>query len=109
MTCDMFDMLAIIDDEVTQTNSEILHGLLKCRNIQAIDDLPNGFFLTQQWVLGLLLCTLSLTKSLRKESYMFCLKNMVTNRGPCRDRMLSSKCSSRTSLSCYDGDELRLA
>ena len=40
----MFDSLAIIRDDVAQTNSEILHNRLKCRNTNSVDDLLNSCF-----------------------------------------------------------------
>ena len=40
----MFDMLTIIGNDMEQKNKEILHDLLKCRNIEAVDDLLNVCF-----------------------------------------------------------------
>lgn len=43
----MFNRPAIIGDDVAQTNNEILHDPLKCRNIDAVDDPVKGDF--QLW------------------------------------------------------------
>ncbi|GFR13222.1 hypothetical protein TNCT_734471 [Trichonephila clavata] len=78
MICDMFDMSAIIGDDVVQTNSEILPDPLMCRNIDAAKTSRMAVF-NSAMVWGLLLYTLSLIKPLKKESYVFSPKNMVAN------------------------------
>ena len=40
----MFNMLVINSYDVVQMNSKILQNLLKCRDIDAFDDLLNGSF-----------------------------------------------------------------
>lgn len=37
-------MAAILGYNVAQTNSKILHDPLKCRDVEALDNLLNGFF-----------------------------------------------------------------
>lgn len=66
---DMFNMFAISGYHVAQSNSKILHGTLKCMNIDDIDDLLNNSFQLRN-VFGFISLRIAFNEAPQKISHM---------------------------------------